>query len=611
MAIPSYMTERRYTYHCSSIRTASTGNYVVETPETVFEQDVYDLFLAAEQHLHDEEYGLALAAFEELQLLILNTVHPEMPVDPYVVNGHVLVDTALVEPIAEHAATMLKALPSVKYEFPRAMVASESKLPVALQKQLAPATDRGLLVTSFHKDVLTALEQAAEAVAVGDHGAALEHYERALAAVPADEELIAGAVRHDMALLADKAGDHARAAELGTQSLGLMEKAGDVGARVRVLDTMVGVYGRAGQKDLARQTADLANRLRAAHNLDPIVEARATGSVLLAAEYVAGAEVTKTYVVQNVEERFALDLDGGTTQPLLKEIASSRDLALVMGFAASRTQMIAYLPHMYFFVIPMSIGDCLLGLGSLEEAETTYASTLAYPFINEAYEAVRLWTRLADVYLARADGEYRAARDDASAFGGARADYEQIVRSDGTLDLTSRLYADASLLDIRGRVEALLAAEDPASTGENPEIVARVLGAKLKLDQIAAGLNFFGFGPDYLAPLGFEYLQTTARYFAQTRVGHRAALHPVQEHRRERGAAARAARPAGRGGARVGRARAARARRGERGARGRRGRPATTRSCSSRTRSRTATTSGSSTGRRSCSSSSSSWSRAA
>ena len=44
-----------------------------------------------------------------------------------------------------------------------------------------------------------------------------------------------------------------------------------------------------------------------------------------------------------------------------------------MGFAASRTQMIAYLPHMYFFVIPMSIGDCLLGLGSLEEAEQTYA----------------------------------------------------------------------------------------------------------------------------------------------------------------------------------------------------------------------------------------------
>ena len=67
MAIPSYMAERRYTYHVSSVRTASTGNYVVETPETVFEQDVYDLFLEAEQHLHDEEYGFALAAFEELR----------------------------------------------------------------------------------------------------------------------------------------------------------------------------------------------------------------------------------------------------------------------------------------------------------------------------------------------------------------------------------------------------------------------------------------------------------------------------------------------------------------------------------------------------------------
>ena len=597
MAIPSYMAERRYTYHVSSVRTASTGNYVVETPETVFEQDVYDLFLEAEQHLHDEEYGLALAAFEELQLLILNTVHPEMPVDPYVVNGHVLVDAALVEPIAEHAATMLKALPSIKYEFPRSMVASESKLPVALQTKLAPATDRGLLVTSFHKDVLTALEQAAVAAAAGDPGAALEHYERALAAVPADEELIAGAVRHDMALLADKAGDHARAAELGTQSLGLMEKAGDVGARVRVLDTMVGVYGRAGQKDLARQSADLAGRLRAAHNLDPIVEARATGSVLLAAEYVAGAEVTKTYVVQNTQERFALDLDGGTTEPLLKEIANSRDLAFVMGFAASRTQMIAYLPHMYFFVIPMSIGDCLLGLGSLEEAETTYASTLAYPFINEAYEAVRLWTRLADVYLAM--GDARLSR-------GARRRVGVRRRPRGLrADRPQRRHARPHLAAVRRRKPArhprprgsAAGRRGPGEHRREPgdrrprarrEAEARPDRRRPELLRLRAGLP---------RAARLRVPADDCALLRADRVGHRAALHPVQEHRRERGAAARAARPAGRGRARVGRARAARPRRGERRARGRRGGPGLRAAAARRTRSRTATSSGSSTGK--------------
>jgi hypothetical protein len=36
-----------------------------------------------------------------------------------------------------------------------------------------------------------------------------------------------------------------------------------------------------------------------------------------------------------------------------------------------------------------------------------------------------------------------------------------------------------------------------------------------RIQQIQQGLNFFGFGPDYVPPFGFEYLQNTARYFAQ------------------------------------------------------------------------------------------------
>ena len=234
---------------------------------------------------------------------------------------------------------------------------------------------------------------------------------------------------------------------------------------------------------------------------------------------MATEQATKTYIVQNVQSNVVLDLEAGTTRPLLQAIATTRDLGVVTQFAATATQLIAYGPHMYFFVIPMAIGDCPLGLGNLEEAEASYVSTLPYPFINLEYEAVRLWTRLADVYLKRGDDAYRAARDDASAFDSATVHYERIVRGDGTLDLSSPLYADSSLAGMRARVQAVLAAEDALSLTENPEVVTRVLQAKAKLDQIGAGLNFFGFGPDYLAPLGFEYLQTTARYFAQSASG--------------------------------------------------------------------------------------------
>ena len=50
---------------------------------------------------------------------------------------------------------------------------------------------------------------------------------------------------------------------------------------------------------------------------------------------------------------------------------------------------------------------------------------------------------------------------------------------------------------------------------ENPTITTKVLEAKTRLDQIKASLNYFGFAINYVPPFSFEYLQNTARYFAQ------------------------------------------------------------------------------------------------
>ena len=539
---PIYLGERRYSYHVSQAQPVGLGDWVVATAETDVEQQIYDLYLAAEAHLQSEEYALALNAFEELQLFILHEVHPTMPLDPGLVPASTdLLDLDLIDVFAEHSATVLRAMQPTTYAFPRSMVAAQSKLPDALQKRLEPVAERGLLVTSFHAGVQPALAAAADATVDARYDDALALYQDGLQTVPTGDALIRGTMLHDMALLADKAERHDRAAELGGESLELMEGSGDLGAQARVLDTMVGVFARAGHEDRARQAAVDAARLRAEHNLGPIVAspialsrggdglrplaaahdpaADATASVaapvLIAAEYVASADVSKAYVVQNTEQRVAIDLATGTTKPLLEMIATTSDLGLVMGFAASPVQMVAYSTHMYFFVLPMAIGDCLLAIGNLDEAEHSYRSTLPYPYINLDYEAVRLWTRLADVYLARGDSAYRAARDDVRGFRAARRHYTRIVRPDGTIDPDSPLYADDAFVDLRKRVEALLAAVQPESSGENPEIVMRVLDARAKLAQIDAGLNFFGFGPDYVPPLSFEYLQTTARYFAQ------------------------------------------------------------------------------------------------
>ena len=240
--------------------------------------------------------------------------------------------------------------------------------------------------------------------------------------------------------------------------------------------------------------------------------------MLLGTRYLTAAPVERRFTVLGDEAvaRISLDGDSGAgVKTFLAELSDTADLGLVTNFWYNPATFVAYLPHMYFFVAPMAIGDCLAGMGNLNEAADQYAAVLVYPFINKSVEIVRLWTRLADTWLEIGDVAYRNARDDVAAFAVAQAAYEKIVKADGTLQNTSPLYADAKFAAIKGRIEAFLAAADPLAVDENPQISSVVLDARARMQQIAAGLNYFGFAPDYAPPFSFEYLQTTARYFAQ------------------------------------------------------------------------------------------------
>jgi hypothetical protein len=144
-----------------------------------------------------------------------------------------------------------------------------------------------------------------------------------------------------------------------------------------------------------------------------------------------------------------------------------------------------------------------------------YRGVLAYPFINKNYEIVKVWTRLAQTFLDLGDQAYRNAKDNVPAFNTAKTFYENIVLTNKTLNAGAPLYANVKFADIKTRVTNFLNAADPLSVNDNPAILIIVLDALSKLQQIQSGLNFFGFGPDYMPPFSFEYLQNTARYFAQ------------------------------------------------------------------------------------------------
>jgi hypothetical protein len=563
------MIETRYSYLTGVWRRPASDVYVAESPESAFERHLQELFLEGQKRLHQEEYVLALQAFQEAMALILHTAHPTMPIDPNQIGWFEFPFTpALITAITEKAGKMLvKSDPRV-YQFPQSIVPARSELAPEIQKALAPAADTGLQIASFHSAVNGFVQGALEAAASRDWRTAARLYQAAVENTPGTEEAIRGGLLHDLAIVSEMSGDAAQAQESARASIDSFARSGIADARAQALATSQGIFSRVGDaakavelgKELANLkskfvlgdvvtrprflpgAATLATEALSSRARRPTVTGQGTITGTIAARALADTAVVRAVSLEPdapelMGTRFialstpqkSLAIRGGSTvaaigldaasvtnnlTSFLKTVSETADLGLLHRWL-DPIHFVAYIPHMYFFVLPMSVGDCYTGMGNLDAATTTYASVLPYPFINKNVEIVKLWTRMARTYLDLGDQAYRNARDNAAAYQAAKSLYGNIVLGDRTLNAASPLYADAKFGSIKGRVAALLAAPDPLSAAENPSISTIVLDALSKLSQIEAGLNFFGYGPDYAPPFSFEYLQATARYFSQ------------------------------------------------------------------------------------------------
>jgi hypothetical protein len=483
----------------------------------------------------------------------------------------------LVDVLANRTVETLKAVPAVEYNFPSTVVSEQSILPAAVAAKVANAVNTGIHVTSFHASVSGQLEAAMTEVEKENWAGALKLYTTALANVPANDAIVQSSLLHDMAILAEKAGDKAGAEQFATRSVDAVSAVTthpDV--QVQVLDTATGVLQRLGKADIVTRFSQQAGKIRATSNINPVInrlvatlasvrpplsgvsvtrrgdsaptnrpafsfaaERVAAGGaglalaepapavapvnsvaapMLIGLNFVRPDAVTKSITIQGAAAAASITLDNNAAanmRAFLNTVSTTADLGLLTSFLFDRVQMVAYLPHMYFFVLPMSVGDCLAGMGNFQQASDQYASVIAYPFINRRFEVVKLWTRLAQTFLNMGDQAYRQAKDVVAQFGAARAFYEKIVTVNKTLDAASVLYSDAKFAAIRTRVTNFLGAADPAAHDDNPAITTIVLQALNRLRQIQQGMNFFGFGVDYAPPFSFEYLLNTARCFAQ------------------------------------------------------------------------------------------------
>jgi hypothetical protein len=556
---PAYFDEKRYSYHVFQWRPALFSDYQAADPQSDFEKRVQQLYLQGNGYLQNEEYNLALNAFRQLQNLILTTVHPTLPIDTYRnPDFRFPMDVTLLDAFTTKSGEVLSNLPVKSYKFPEQVV-SDVKLSDPVLKVLSPAESFGISATTQVK-VTGAIAQAGGLAQKGDWAGAAIAFGEALKLVPATETAVRGAILHDQAISAEKAGQAKDAAvQLATQSAALFGQAKIFDAQVDALHTVAGIQTRAGQQDASTRTLATADGIEKAQNLFPVVVAGVvtrltpTTSVpsrvlearpIVAARPAAAAAPVPALALAPTSDTPQLMLDGfvstmqtertfqiagagastsialagnvaNNVKNFLQTISITTDLGLLAGFGRSYVETVAYLPHLYFFVIPMAIGDCLEGLGSYFEAESYYTGTLVYPFINRRYEIVKLWTKLAHLYLEMGDLAYRNARDSVADYATAKTTYEKIIKTDKTLDGASPLYADAKFADLKNRVNAFIAGGMKSTIADNPQILAKVADASLKLQQIELALNFFGFPATYIPPFSWEYLQNTAKYFAQ------------------------------------------------------------------------------------------------
>jgi hypothetical protein len=569
---PIYMSENRYSYMVASWRPSANADYETKSPESSFEKHVQALYLEGQTHLQHEEFMLALQAFRELMALILHTADPKMPVDPNKFPGlRFPVDIALIDTLAQKAGDILTKTPVIKYTFPSSLISDQSILPASATKKIKLDAETGIQFTSHFTFVDEALTAAFSAIEEKNFDLAVRHYTSALEKTPNSDAVLRASLMHDMAILFEKVNNKVQAEKMGKQSVDLFTRAKSTEGHVHALDTFSGILRRAGKTAEADAQAKKAAQIRNTFNLNPVVATHTTFStrsvsavepaapvggvraargflrpgfppisvidvgrveaggvreipstpeapVLMAMKYVPQSDVTKSYNIQGVAETTTIILNADASanvKNFLQTVADTQNLELVTNFWISPSQVIAYLPHMYFFIIPMAIGDCLAGMGNLLQAEEQYRSVLPYAFINKKFEIVKVWTRLAQVYLDLGDEAYRRAKDNTAAYTEARKAYENLVLLNKTPKPNSPLYQDAKFSAIKTRVTNFLAAADPVTFDENPAITSPVLEALTKLQQIEAGLNFFGFAPNYVPPFSFEYLQNSARYFAQ------------------------------------------------------------------------------------------------
>jgi tetratricopeptide (TPR) repeat protein len=236
---------------------------------------------------------------------------------------------------------------------------------------------------------------------------------------------------------------------------------------------------------------------------------------------VAGSQLVRPrkLVAGVVAGQGVVDLAWSDEQPLrpirIREVLYDRRRVVqaISGLgwtAAGGTDLAMQLPHLYYYVTPLELGDAHRGLGNWSEARKWYWLAVEYEYLNLAIEGPVLWERIAATLLEEGDEHYRNDR-----LAQAMTAYGQVVLPGPRAPGGEELYQHPKMSAIGTQIAEFIAEPD-VDTEEVPLAAkAVVLDLMHRVMQLDAGLDWLGMPADVAPPFTFEYLQAVARQFVQ------------------------------------------------------------------------------------------------
>lgn len=570
MVEPTYFIENRYSFVVDALAILQNPDFEVAGPEEGFERTVQTELALANRLLVEGKHSAALEKYLHLRRTISVLLWPKLfPWDKFRIPWAELDRVALLPALVGRSVEMLKQTPITASAIPAQLLGGS--IDDAASQQFGKLELVGLRDNNLTIGPL--LDRAQAAVEARDFKVAVQVFQQA--AEQADDESLKAAILHDLAITQERSGSRQEAIDKLKASAESFANIGDVTAQVAVLASLAGTHARGGDDAAATAVTKQIDTLKTRNNLFDITVADPARSGLVGAALADGVIRSPGGLTRgsgDVLVRHGRPLGPATSLPLrvnrdgagtgegdvtlisatafaqrqtqkrlgiigslgdphqivldahahanlnafYDKLSETRDLGLLTDYLTAHTTTVAYLPHVYFWIVPMAIGDCHAALGSYAEAEKEYLSTVDYQYINKLVETVNLWLRLAELYLDWGDRLYRQAGNVQADFGAARAMYERVLRLDNTLDDASPLYASDAFASLKDRVVAaiqgMFVAETPVA--DNPRLLGALARARMQLSKIDAGLNFLGISLT-LPPYSFEHLQTVARYFAQ------------------------------------------------------------------------------------------------